>query len=204
MTAAWKFAPTSWRQSPTPNSRVGEISRADLERCMIEGAALMEGRDPAAMRATAQEGLDGTWHVLVVGYSERTRPEARPNSSSPTDPSDRRRLSARGAFSASFNVAACVFLLSGPPYRRRADPIVSPQAGGVCRSSGLNSRQPSVPLVLSLFRPKRSLLSLRAKIVRKSASALSFSRTPSSARSRIHYADKTKTRNVLPGLRHFN
>ena len=54
------------------------ISRADLERCMIEGAALMESRDPAAMRATAQEGLDGTWHVLVVGYSERTRPRPDP------------------------------------------------------------------------------------------------------------------------------
>ncbi len=51
------------------------ISRADLQRCFVEGAALMQGRDPAEVRATAHETLSGEWEVILVHYSAHTRPK---------------------------------------------------------------------------------------------------------------------------------
>ena len=51
------------------------ITREDLHRCFAEGAKLMEGVKPGErVRPVADQHLDGTWEVLLVGYSPNTDP----------------------------------------------------------------------------------------------------------------------------------
>ena len=55
-----------------------KISRVDLHRCFVEGAVLMHGLNPAEVRATAHRTFDNEWEVVLVRYSEHTRPKPEP------------------------------------------------------------------------------------------------------------------------------
>ena len=54
------------------------MSRADLYRCFAQGLDLMTGKNPATIRPVASEKLDGTWTVMLVHYSEFSRPQPEP------------------------------------------------------------------------------------------------------------------------------
>jgi hypothetical protein len=51
------------------------MSRADLHRCFTEGMELMRGVEPGRrVRPIAEQTLDGTWFVHLVGYLPHTDP----------------------------------------------------------------------------------------------------------------------------------
>jgi hypothetical protein len=52
-----------------------EISRDELHRVFAEGVKLMHGVKPShRARAVADQHLDGTWVVAIVGYSPLSDP----------------------------------------------------------------------------------------------------------------------------------
>lgn len=52
-----------------------DISREDLNRCFAEGVELMRGVEAGKrVRPIAEQALDGSWFVVLVGYSPITDP----------------------------------------------------------------------------------------------------------------------------------